>query len=221
LADTPGTDDRDLNGYIADIDSALANVGRHVQRIESIVAAILQYSQGSLGNPVSSDVGELVRRSIDLGYEEFKSAGHPDFTVRMRISTEQRVVAVVFQHEMERAIVNLVTNACASMWEARAISPRFQPELDVSVFGENGRVGITVRDNGGGISEEHLVRVFDPFFTTKQPGEGTGLGLWLCYDTVVGHHGGELTVKSEPGAFAEFAIVLPSGPMSRDRSESS
>jgi signal transduction histidine kinase len=221
LADTPGTEDRDLNDYIADIDAALANVGRHVQRIESIVAAILQYSQGSLGNPVSTDVGELVRRSIDLGYEEFKSAGRTAFTVRMRISTEQHVVAVVFQHEMERAIVNLVTNACASMWEARAISPGLQPELDVSVFSKNGRVGITVRDNGGGISEEHLARVFDPFFTTKQPGEGTGLGLWLCYDTVVGHHGGELTVKSEPGTFAEFAIVLPRGPMSRDRSDSS
>jgi len=220
LADMPGTEVPDLSGYITDIVSALANVGKHVKRIESIVGAILQYSQGSLGNPVSTDVGALVRRSVDLGYEEFKSAGHPGFTVRMRISTEEHVVAVVFQHEMERAIVNLVTNACASMWDARAISPGFEPELDILVFREDGRVGITVRDNGGGISEEHLARVFDPFFTTKQPGEGTGLGLWLCYDIVVGHHGGELSVKSEPGTFAEFAIVLPNGPNFRDSSDS-
>jgi signal transduction histidine kinase len=221
LADMPATEVLELGSYINDIVAALVNVGKHVQRIELIVAAILQYSQGSLGNPVSTDVGELVRRSVDLGYEEFTSAGNPDFTVRMRISTEEQVVAVLFQHEMERAVVNLVTNACASMWEAQAISAGFEPELDVSVFRDHGRVSVTVRDNGGGISEEHLARVFDPFFTTKQPGEGTGLGLWLCYDIVVGHHGGELSVKSEPGSFAEFAIVLPSGRAARARSDNS
>ena len=50
--------------------------------------------------------------------------------------------------------------------------------------------------------------MFNPFFTTKPAGEGTGLGLSLSHDIVV-KHGGTLEVSTEPGAYAQFTIVLP------------
>ena len=65
---------------------------------------------------------------------------------------------------------------------------------------------IAVRDQGGGISAEHLKTIFEPFFTTK-PG-GTGLGLYICHD-IVKRHGGALTVQSEPGRGTTFCLELP------------
>ena len=52
-------------------------------------------------------------------------------------------------------------------------------------------------------------KFFNLFFTTKPAGEGTGLGLSLTHDIIVGQHGGTLQVETEPGVYTEFIIRLP------------
>jgi two-component system sensor histidine kinase PhcS len=71
----------------------------------------------------------------------------------------------------------------------------------------DGRLRITVRDNGTGIKSEHLTRVFEPFFTTREVGQGLGLGLSVSY-AIVQRHGGLLSVASEEGAWTEFSMDL-------------
>jgi len=67
---------------------------------------------------------------------------------------------------------------------------------------------LVVRDNGAGISKEHLDKVFEPFFTTKGVGEGTGLGLAMVYGAVQSH-GGIIDIDSSPGMGTTFSIYLP------------
>ena len=45
-------------------------------------------------------------------------------------------------------------------------------------------VEVVFEDTGQGISEENVSKVFEPFFTTADPGQGTGLGLYVCYQIV-------------------------------------
>ena len=52
-------------------------------------------------------------------------------------------------------------------------------------------------------------KIFQPFFTTKPTGEGTGLGLSMCYDIVTKGHGGELKVDTEESKGTLFTIILP------------
>ena len=68
---------------------------------------------------------------------------------------------------------------------------------------------ISFRDQGGGISEEHLSRIFDPYFTTKT--EGHGLGLASVY-SIMKKHGGMITVESKLGIGTEFALLFPASP---------
>ncbi|HEY6117814.1 MAG TPA: PAS domain-containing sensor histidine kinase, partial [Candidatus Dormibacteraeota bacterium] len=74
-------------------------------------------------------------------------------------------------------------------------------------------VFISVRDHGIGISAEHMPRMFTRF--GRLPTEenmsiaGTGLGLFLCKEIAV-RHGGDITVRSQPGEGSEFTLTLPS-----------
>ena len=63
-------------------------------------------------------------------------------------------------------------------------------------------------NNGPSIPDEILAQIFDPFFTTKEPGEGTGLGLWICY-SLINHHNGTLSVQNTPSGVL-FSVLLPS-----------
>ena len=74
---------------------------------------------------------------------------------------------------------------------------------------EEGRTVVSVRDNGPGIDPAIADKIFDPFFTTKDVGEGMGLGLSISY-RIIEECGGRISVRSEPGKFAEFLLVFPS-----------
>jgi signal transduction histidine kinase len=73
---------------------------------------------------------------------------------------------------------------------------------------ERDRVLVEVADDGPGIPPEDRARIFEPFFSTKDVGEGTGLGLDVSYRIVVGRHGGDIHVVSEPGE-TRFEVRLP------------
>jgi signal transduction histidine kinase len=69
-------------------------------------------------------------------------------------------------------------------------------------------VRISIIDEGPGISPDILPHVFEPFFTTKDVGEGTGLGLAVCYG-IVRDHGGWIDAGNAPGKGAEIVVYLP------------
>ncbi len=73
----------------------------------------------------------------------------------------------------------------------------------------DGRVRLTVDDDGVGIPAAHLGRVFDPFFTTKLGQGGSGLGLNITYNLVHDRLGGTVQVESAQGQGSCFVMLLP------------
>ncbi|MDP2303029.1 MAG: ATP-binding protein, partial [Ignavibacteria bacterium] len=101
---------------------------------------------------------------------------------------------------LQEVILNLLINSFDAVSVNGIIS--------ITTFQKANQIGISIKDNGIGISAEDLNSIFDPFFTTKEAGEGTGLGLSVSLG-IIETHGGEIKVKSVPGVETEFTVYLP------------
>ena len=102
--------------------------------------------------------------------------------------------------QMQQVIMNILTNSIQAIQD--------MGEIVIKTKASMGYVEISISDNGCGIPKENINKIFDPFFTTKAPGEGTGLGLYICYG-IVQRHNGCIDVKSEIGNGTTITIKLP------------
>jgi signal transduction histidine kinase/ActR/RegA family two-component response regulator len=117
--------------------------------------------------------------------------------------------------QLEQVLVNLAVNARDAMPHGGRLSirtanrtisdgtivmPRPMPAGDY--------VEIVLSDDGSGMDEETLAHVFEPFYTTKPVGQGTGLGLAMCYGIVRQHHG-VIWIESSLGRGTTVFILLP------------
>lgn len=71
------------------------------------------------------------------------------------------------------------------------------------------RVELQFRDNGRGVSPDHLQRLFEPFFTTNRARGGSGLGLHIVYNLVTQSLKGRIGVTSVEGEGTCFTLTLP------------
>ncbi|MEN8121500.1 MAG: YfiR/HmsC family protein [Bacteroidota bacterium] len=81
-------------------------------------------------------------------------------------------------------------------------------EITINTKELEGKVYITIKDNGQGMDKATQQKIFDPFYTTKDVGAGTGLGLAISYG-IVEEHFGDIIVNSEIGKGTEFIINFP------------
>src|SRR5207237_7906700 len=77
------------------------------------------------------------------------------------------VVALAHRAELREVLLNLLENA--RLARASAVS--------ISLGANNGRVSVSVKDNGHGIPEDVLPRIFEPHFSTRTSGSGLGLAI--------------------------------------------
>ena len=117
----------------------------------------------------------------------------------------------VIPQDLGRVFLNMVGNACHATdarRRAENADSGYSPKLRIATKRFEGRVEITIRDNGTGIPPDVIDKIFNPFFTTKPTDQGTGLGLALSND-IVRQHGGEIRVNSEPGSHTEMVVTIP------------
>lgn len=99
---------------------------------------------------------------------------------------------------IRQVLTNLIKNGI----EAARGAGR-EAQVVVTATSPNGKVRITVSDNGPGVPAERLEEIFLPFYTSKQGGSGIGLAISR---QIMELHGGTLTCTSFEGSGATFIM---------------
>jgi len=138
---------------------------------------------------VPATMTSLVERAVTL------VRNHPDahqVTVRLE-HTDAETTAALDTKQIERAIYNLLLNACQSARESTE-----RREVRVSVGADETTVSVTIYDSGLGVAEGIRDSLFDPFVSQGRQ-KGTGLGLTLAWCVAREHEGEVKLVSSRPG----------------------
>jgi len=96
--------------------------------------------------------------------------------------------------------LNIIQNSYESVKDGEGV-------LEIKALKSNGKVEITFKDNGKGISPQDLEKVFIPYYSKKS--KGSGLGLAITKDIIEKHGGSIKALPSEDGAL--FKVELKSG----------
>jgi signal transduction histidine kinase len=183
--------------------SVLEDLALETERCIGIVDDLLVFSRSSSGEKFESEYVEvslpdLLERVEGLLAYRFRETG-----ARMSTRVSSEVPPVQARGEqITQVLLNLLSNALDVL---EGVS---DPEIVVTMEAGDGRLAVSVADNGGGISTSDRERVFDPFFTTKPVGKGTGLGLSVSRG-IVEAQGGTLTWENRPDGGTVFCMSLP------------
>jgi len=191
-----------------DIESNLKKIHEHGKRANSIVKSMLLHSRGKSGEPVPTNLNNIIDEYVKLAYHGMRAA---DSTFNVEIKTDfdnQIPLMDLIPQDISRAFLNIINNAMYAANEHLKTKPGHKPMIQVSTKKQNGCVEVRIRDNGVGIPDDIREQIFQPFFTTKPSGEGTGLGLSMTYD-IIKVHNGTLSIDSKVNEFTEFLITLP------------
>ena len=184
-------------------DELLERAERAVGRATNLTGQLLTFARGGAPVRTAASIVDTIRESA-----EFVLAGQPIRCTQDIASDLWPVDADLTQ--ISQLIQNLVLNAAQAMprggnvWISCANVA--SAALPSGLRDDQRYVTIEVCDDGPGIAPEDQACIFDPYFTTR--GEGTGLGLTICY-RIVDDHDGRIDVGTAPGGGACFKIYLP------------
>ena len=176
----------------------MKNLHEHGDRCRKIVANLLQFARQEKPKLQAIKLNDLVEQALQLREYELK-------TRNVELVREYDPVDPILcadSNKILQVVLNLLNNAHDAIREAGRPG-----KIWVRTVAEQGQVRLEFLDNGTGLREPE--RVFDPFYTTKEVGQGTGLGLSVCYGIIEEHQGAIRAENWEQGA--RFIIALPTG----------
>ena len=174
-----------------DRDGLVVTARTQIRRIDQWLRSFLALGAEDAAEPTSEDFGDLTRAVVFEAVQQ----GRP-----VQIDhVDDEVPVTVVATAVRAALANLLENASD-------VTPLEEP-VEVEVRREGDLGVVSIRDRGPGLPEDVRRRLFEPHVTTKVG--GSGMGLFLARQLVVGMHGGTLEVNDHPDGGTIAVVKLP------------
>jgi signal transduction histidine kinase len=184
--------------------SSLDAIGRASRRMTRVIEDLMLLRKvGEAERPLEPESVDLSRLVTDALAMTSMTIAAKALDVEF-VAPADPVLALGEPDELDKVVLNLVSNAVKYTPEGRSIS------LNLTTYGE--AVALVVADEGIGISAADQACLFTEFFRSSNPEAvaqpGTGLGLTIV-KRIVERHGGSIHVDSCEGAGSTFVVTLP------------
>lgn len=189
---------------IEEVRSALKLIADQAVRAGDIIRRMRALARGEESARAPVNVNTLIEELATLINSDAKAHG---VSCRQELAPDLPLVSANGA-QIQQVVVNLVRNALEALAPERAATAGAEVVLATRRL-PDGRVEISISDNGPGVPEALKDRIFDPFCTTKAT--GTGLGLAISR-TIVASHEGTLDFEPNQPNGARFNLRLAPEP---------
>jgi len=148
------------------------------------------------------NVADIIRKAIDGVAQTTEALGHT-----FDINAPEKLLLYADPVRLEQIVINLLNNAV-----------KYSPDggiIRILAREENGRVQISVKDHGIGISPSKIDKIFELFAQLNSPlhfpkeKDGLGIGLYISKMLTEMHDGTINAESAGEGAGSEFVVTLP------------
>jgi nitrogen fixation/metabolism regulation signal transduction histidine kinase len=172
------------------LEECVRNVLRQTEELRRSASEFSDYARLPRPQMLPIDIAAIVRES---------AAAYAGATgIRWVLDAPEGLFALGDARLLTRVLSNLIGNSVEALGG--------NGEVRLSVARRDGRVAVTIEDNGRGVAGEILPRLFDPYFSAKSG--GTGLGLAIA-KKIVEEHGGEIGAENRATGGFRVHFDLP------------
>jgi signal transduction histidine kinase len=167
-----------------------------VDQMTDLIESLLEFSSTSSSiHLFQGDLKEVIEHAIHI------VRTNPEFqAIPITLSIEGRSEARFDAKKLQRAISNLVLNACEAV-------PPDAARIEIRLREANEQIEIQVIDNGPGVPDVVRGKLFQPFVSYGKE-KGTGLGLATA-QKILQDHGGDVVLESSSPGHTIFKLVIP------------
>jgi two-component system NtrC family sensor kinase len=182
---------------VKEMRQSVAQTTKQIKRCKTITHKLLQFGRQGVASGALLEVGPELAEIVRL-FEKQASVNNISLVLEVEPGLSRILIDA---GELQQVFTNLVNNAFQALHGRSGV-------VLISAWSEKGKVMVAVEDTGPGIPPSERDKVFEPFYTTKKMGEGTGLGLSVCYGIVVKWNG-RVYVDPESDGGARFLVEFP------------
>lgn len=189
-----------LEGFIGelpsdhDLQDYLDIIKRNAQRIDTLITQLLNSSKPTELHLEPLSLKEILEETLS---ETGDRLALKKIEVIKQFSAENDRI-MLDREKIKIAFTNIIVNASEAMQEGSG-------KLEISTERALHKIVLSIRDNGNGISPEHLNKIFEPYFSSKPGGMGLGLASTL---NIIQSHGGSIHVESQEGTGTTFFMTF-------------
>lgn len=174
-------------------------IGDNAQRVADIMKNLLTFAKQQKLERTYTSVNDMIGATLKM-----RASSLEDSNITVTTQLDPALPSTMADATLlQQAFLNLVVNAETAMKLAHD-----KGSLLVKTALISDTIQISFTDDGPGIAEANLVHLFDPFFSTRGFGQGTGLGLSVCYG-IITEHNGQIYAKSQLDKGSIFTVELP------------
>jgi PAS domain S-box-containing protein len=136
---------------------------------------------------VSFRLSDITRTAVSIMEASLKNN-----SIKLEMQVDESVSLTGFPNELSQVILNVLNNSK----EAFAVNKTASPKIIIQSTTNNGRTGLIVADNAGGIPESDIGKIFDSDYSTKET--GTGIGLYMSKIIIEKNMNGSMSARNIP-----------------------